>query len=275
MQTKYDKQEDLILSLKKSNDVILKNYQSAIFSLQKENHTQNFQQHRNKSQNSNKSVPLFSKENNTANIISPSIADNNTLPSNQQPVTSCTPHNDSDDLQLVEIPPENEFVLPGDEFLIMGRNNRPLKPRKEGQMLSRQPIFGNKIANNRKSLAGKRIIRESEIFVGGICNNISADDLANYMKHEINVDPLDIQLNKENKYNRSFKITVKSTEKMLVLKPESWDSNIIVKPYRHRRPMQPNNDNRTPLHQYNRFQLDNYNMNDQNAPQFNSRWDHQ
>ena len=49
------------------------------------------------------------------------------------------------------------------------------------------------------------------------------------MKQEINVVPINVVLNRENKFNRSYKVTVKSVDKQQIFNPEVWDNNIIVK----------------------------------------------
>ncbi|MBY0580086.1 MAG: hypothetical protein K2P53_00160 [Rickettsiales bacterium] len=128
---------------------------------------------------------------------------------------------------------EKDCVTDYQEFKVVGKNNKVNKSHMDKQ--KKEPVFGNKVASNRSSIAGKRIIRESYIFVGGVCNSISEEDLSNYMNKEIGITPLDIKLNRENMYNRSFKVKINSTEKGMVLKPDVWDNNIIVKPFRMRR----------------------------------------
>jgi hypothetical protein len=128
---------------------------------------------------------------------------------------------------------ENEFIADYQEFKVIGKNNRVINSQIDKQRI--KPVFGNKVVNNRSSIAGQRIIRESYIFVGGVCNSLSEEDLSNYMNKEIGITPLDIKLNRENMYNRSFKVKIKSSEKGMVLKPDVWDNNIIVKPFRMHR----------------------------------------
>ena len=114
-------------------------------------------------------------------------------------------------------------------------------------------IFGKKRPSE-TSIAGQRIIPEYSVFVGGVSNEIDERGLEAYMKHEIKVQPLDITLNKQNRYNRSYKVTIKKDDKENVFNPDIWESNLIIQPYRYRR------NHSTP---YN-----------QEAPKhFKSRWD--
>ena len=79
------------------------------------------------------------------------------------------------------------------------------------------------------------------------------------MKQEINVVPINVVLNRENKFNRSYKVTVKSVDKQQIFNPEVWDNNIIVKPFRQKRP-----------HNYPQFPTRSYHPENQ-YPQFPTR----
>ena len=65
-------------------------------------------------------------------------------------------------------------------------------------------------------------------------NEVDEDGLSNYLQDEIQVEPVNIIINKTNKYNRSFKVTIKKNDRDRVLCPEAWESNIIIKPFRSR-----------------------------------------
>ena len=54
------------------------------------------------------------------------------------------------------------------------------------------------------------------------------------MVEEINVHPHNIILNRENNYNRSYKITINNNDKYKVFDPNNWENNIIIKPFRQR-----------------------------------------
>ena len=95
---------------------------------------------------------------------------------------------------------------------------------------NRKAIFGAK--ESEYSIAGQRIVREINIFIGGVSNDITEDKLKEYIINEIEVSPQAIELNKENKFNRSFKVKIKSEDKSKIFEPTSWDKNIIVKPFR-------------------------------------------
>ena len=144
------------------------------------------------------------------------------------------------------------------DFNEVGKHNKPLHNTSRTNRTS-GPIFGTK--QSKKTIAGLRIVRELDIFVGGVSNDISEQGMADYMKEEIDVEPLSVELNRENEYNRSFKVTIKSVQKRQVFNADAWDSNIIVKPFRKKRS---NN-----IESFNNFQ------NEFNPPnhRFQSRWD--
>ena len=96
----------------------------------------------------------------------------------------------------------------------------------------RKAIFGAKESEN--SIAGQRIVHEISVFIGSVSNDITKDKLKEYIINEIEVSPQAIELNKENKFNRSFKIKIKSEDKSKIFEPTSWDKNIIVKPFREK-----------------------------------------
>ena len=48
------------------------------------------------------------------------------------------------------------------------------------------------------------------------------------------VSPFSLLINKVNNYNRSYKVTIQSSDKNKVCSPEAWESNIIIKPFRKR-----------------------------------------
>ena len=55
------------------------------------------------------------------------------------------------------------------------------------------------------------------------------------MKEELNIIPIKIVSNKRNNFNQSFKVTIKSTDKSIVFRPETWENNIVVKSFREKR----------------------------------------
>ena len=161
--------------------------------------------------------------------------------------------------------------VPHSDFIIVGKNNKPVlhsKSRPSG------PVFGKKVAS-RNTIAGKRIVREFDVFIGGVSNDIDEEGLQNYMKEEINVEPINVVLNRENKFNRSYKVTVKSVDKQQVFNPEVWDNNIIVKPFRQKRsyyPQFPINGFRPQNQMFKSSWNNEDNFNHENHT-FYSRWD--
>ena len=96
------------------------------------------------------------------------------------------------------------------------------------------PIFGTK-QPTKKSIAGQRTIRKINLFIGGVSKGVTPDELAAYMKEELNVEPTKIIINKQNEFNQSFKVEIRSTDKKLVFCPEAWENNIVVKSFREKR----------------------------------------
>ena len=155
------------------------------------------------------------------------------------------------------------------EFILVGKNN---KPALQKQNYKPRPVFGTK-APNRNSIAGERIVREFDIFVGGVNNDIQEDGMKNYIKDEVNVQAINVVLNKENKFNRSFKVTIKKSDKEKVFNPEVWDNNIIIKPFRQKRLYSSQSEYQN-LYNQNRFFNPNSNDNNQYKNRvFQSRWD--
>ena len=123
-------------------------------------------------------------------------------------------------------------IEPHADFTIVGKNNKPILHSKRHPSV---PVFGTRTPS-RNTIAGKRIVREFDVFIGGISNDINEEGLEHYMKQEINVVPINVVLNRENKFNRSYKVTVKSVDKQQIFNPEVCDNNITVKPFRQKRP---------------------------------------
>ena len=96
------------------------------------------------------------------------------------------------------------------------------------------PVFGTR-QPTKKSIAGERIIREINLFIGGVSNEVTENTLKEYMTEELNITPIKIVSNKRNNFNQSFKVTIKSTDKNIIFKPETWENNIVVKSFREKR----------------------------------------
>lgn len=139
--------------------------------------------------------------------------------------------------------------------------NLPVNRRNSKQS---RAMFGNKQTPERR-LAGQRIVRNTDLFIGGISNGVDEAMLNNYLITELEVQPIDISINKINNYNRSYKVTIQSSDKNKVCCPEAWESNIIIKPFRHRQARN-NQDNRNDgnsipsyhKHQYDQDDLQNH-----------------
>ena len=100
----------------------------------------------------------------------------------------------------------------------------------------RQCLDRKILAHTHKTLAGNRIIRNFTIFVGGISNEVTGEDLTEYIMDEINITPISIKVHKINDYNRSYKVTIQKKDKDKVFCPTNWEENIIIKLFRERKP---------------------------------------
>ena len=97
-----------------------------------------------------------------------------------------------------------------------------------------EPIRGTKTPEN-ETIAGSRIIRRFEVFIGGVSNRINEEHMKLYMETELGVTPISITLNRENEFNRSYRVSVSNSEKDKIFNPSLWDNNIIIKPFRKKR----------------------------------------
>ena len=109
-----------------------------------------------------------------------------------------------------------------------GTSNRGMS----SQQGKRKPMYGTKSGSQ---LAGKRSELNFSIFVGGISNNIEAKDLAEYIQLELDINPLEFNVNKIDQHNRSFKVIIRRQDKDAFFNPSQWEENIILKPFRERR----------------------------------------
>ena len=64
-------------------------------------------------------------------------------------------------------------VEPHADFTIVGKNNKPILHSKRHASV---PVFGTR-APSRNTIAGKRIVREFDVFIGGISNDINEEGL--------------------------------------------------------------------------------------------------
>ena len=101
------------------------------------------------------------------------------------------------------------------------------------------PVYGSKsILPSQQKLAGQRIVRKFSLFIGGISNDVTPEILSSYIKDELKVTQSEVEINKINDYNRSYKVTVPRDNKDILFNPENWEKNIIVKAYRDKQSFQ-------------------------------------
>ena len=84
----------------------------------------------------------------------------------------------------------------------------------ENKRKKNHAIFGSKTPQDgNRSIAGQRIVRELDVFIGGVQKEITVEDFTNYIKDELNVDAVNVIVNKLNSFNQSFKVTIKNRQK--------------------------------------------------------------
>ena len=83
-------------------------------------------------------------------------------------------------------------------------------------------------------MAGEKTDQVFSLFIGGVSNEFSADDLNEYITNELHIKPVSISINRINPNNRSFKVTVPRVNKDDMFKPQNWEESIIIKPFRIR-----------------------------------------
>ena len=98
----------------------------------------------------------------------------------------------------------------------------------------KQPIYGTK-SRSYGSIAGRPTTRVFSIFIAGIDPNLSSSGLSKYIQEVLQVNPINIETNKQNENNQSFKVTVNNQGKSICFNPNMWDENIIIKPFKTRR----------------------------------------
>ena len=109
------------------------------------------------------------------------------------------------------------------------------------------PIYGSKKAST-NSIAGNRIVRDVPFFVGGLSTEMDENKLGEYIENTMGITPVQIELNRRNTYNCSFKVTVKGSDKEKLFCADAWEENIIVKLFRVRKQQHINKENQAPLH---------------------------
>ena len=144
------------------------------------------------------------------------------------------------------------------------------------KQFSQTPIFGQKIAGAGQSIVGPRknsrprTQHGARFFVGGVSNKISVEVLKAHIQNEMGIEPISVQINKINDYNRSFKVTVKTADTEVFVNPEQWEQNIIIKSFVTRKKTFPDAGSpnasaaATPNNNIQQQNINNQNINNQN-----------
>ena len=223
--------KDLIVAMRKENKDLTENFE--IMNTKIDNQSKEIRELK---------VHLSNKNNSTAKI--------NILNKTEQAVGGTTRDHCNDSSQRdnteysksrnknIETPSRNYAMAVATQNL-KGGNLNATNSKQEGftdvtYKKKKKPIFGIKEKTS-KSIAGERIIQEINIFIGGVSNDISEEDLALYIEEEIKVSPRKVILNKENTYNRSFKLIIRKEDKDTIFRADAWEKNIIIKPFREKR----------------------------------------
>lgn len=99
------------------------------------------------------------------------------------------------------------------------------------------PVYGTKstpTTHNNKRMAGERTERQFSLFIGGVNKDFSVADMESYIKDELGINVIAVDVIKINQNNRSFKVTVPKRNKDVMFDPSNWDESIILKPFRER-----------------------------------------
>ena len=72
------------------------------------------------------------------------------------------------------------------------------------------------------------------MFIGGVNKDFSVADMESYIKDELGINVIAVDVIKINQNNRSFKVTVPKRNKDVMFDPSNWDESIILKPFRER-----------------------------------------
>ena len=118
----------------------------------------------------------------------------------------------------------HHHMFENDGYQPVTRHKRPKKP-----------VYGTRKSEGARSMAGEKTDQVFSLFIGGVNNQYSENDLKTYIENELNVSPVIIAVNKINEKNRSYKVTVPRKDKDTMFKPENWEESIIIKPFRIRK----------------------------------------
>lgn len=119
---------------------------------------------------------------------------------------------------------------------------------------SKKPIFGKGKANNKISGETKPF----SLFVGGLNINLNENDVKEYIEKDIGLKVINLESNKVNKYNQSYRVDIKITDKEKALDGSSWCQGLIVKPFKIPKYRQPDTHQRYDYNFYDEIEQNDY-----------------
>ena len=144
------------------------------------------------------------------------------------------------------------------------------------------PIYGNRQSSS--AIAGKS--RPFSLFVGGLNLALKTEDIRDIIEYDIGLKIVDLQLNRTNSYNKSYRVDIDPIDKQKSLDSNLWFKGLVVKPFRQQRnksmtsyntqSQQHNhqnhmNDNHINDNHMNDNHMNDNHMNDNSSTQYNHR----
>ena len=122
-------------------------------------------------------------------------------------------------------------------------------------------VFGSKATGASSSKKVVAPSRPLSLFIGGFSLDMNQEEIKNYIENEANIQVLNIELNKVNGFNKSYKVDINIKDKDKAFDPTYWHQGIIIKLYRQR--INTNHNSQKNTQKYNtRNNTDEYKDND-------------
>jgi len=111
---------------------------------------------------------------------------------------------------------------------------------KQDQNQAKEESAKNKVTNKTVIYGGKRANKNNitgtskpfSLFVGGFDPNLDISSVRQFVEKETGLTVVNIESNRVNKYNQSFKIDINAADKAKAFHSDRWFEGLVVKPYR-------------------------------------------
>ena len=129
-------------------------------------------------------------------------------------------------------------------------------------------VYGGR-QNNKTNITGKT--KPFSLFIGGFHLDLDKESVKSFIEREAHIQVIDIELNRKNKYNQSFKVDINTHDKQRASDPSNWVEGLVIKSYRIRKTI--NNQNQLSYRQH-QYQNDRNNYNNNYHNDFdNNGWE--